>query len=109
MALYFLTSGCRRKDRLEEREKLDRVPYPLWARQGLLEAPAGRAQSSAESPKSRLNSTCKALPSTDGDWKTYRKLMQDEGIEIPITPWGQGFKDMGPAVDALEAAILDRS
>ena len=26
----------------------------------------------------------------------------------PITPWGQGFKDMGPSVDALGAAILDR-
>ena len=36
------------------------------------------------------------------------KLLADEGIEIPVTPWGQGFKDMGPAVDALEAAILDR-
>jgi phage terminase large subunit-like protein len=37
-----------------------------------------------------------------------QKLMSDEGISIPVTPWGQGFKDMGPAVDALEAAILDR-
>ncbi len=37
-----------------------------------------------------------------------KKLLADEGIDIPVTPWGQGFKDMGPAVDALEAAILDR-
>ena len=37
-----------------------------------------------------------------------KKLLADEGLEIPITAWGQGFKDMGPAVDALEAAILDR-
>ena len=30
-------------DRLQEREHTDKVPYPLWAREGLLEAPAGRA------------------------------------------------------------------
>lgn len=25
-----------------------------------------------------------------------------------LKPWGQGFKDMGPACDALETAILNR-
>ncbi len=30
-----------------------------------------------------------------------------EGLRI--CPWGQGYKDMGPAIDALELAIFDRS
>jgi phage terminase large subunit-like protein len=34
-------------------------------------------------------------------------ILADEGIDLPLVPWGQGFKDMGPAVDVLEAAILD--
>ena len=25
-----------------------------------------------------------------------------------LVPWGQGFKDMAPAIDALESAVTDR-
>ena len=37
-----------------------------------------------------------------------RKVLADEGIELPLIDWGQGFQSMGPAVDALEIAIIDR-
>ena len=37
------------------------------------------------------------------------KLLSDEGININLLPWGQGYKDMGPAVDALETAVIDES
>ncbi|MFH0298374.1 terminase TerL endonuclease subunit [Bradyrhizobium sp. 31Argb] len=30
------------------------------------------------------------------------------GDGLRLVPWGQGFKDMGPAIDALELAILER-
>lgn len=30
------------------------------------------------------------------------------GGGLRLTPWGQGFKDMGPAIDALEIAIMER-
>jgi len=33
--------------------------------------------------------------------------LSEEGVELPLDEWGQGFRDMAPAVDALEAAILD--
>ena len=36
-----------------------------------------------------------------------KKLLADEGIDLPMVEWGQGFRDMGPAVDALESAVLD--
>ena len=36
------------------------------------------------------------------------KLLADEGLDLPLVPWGQGFRDMGPAVDALETSILNR-
>ncbi|MCF5924313.1 terminase large subunit, partial [Xanthomonas perforans] len=29
------------------------------------------------------------------------------GIDLPLQPFGQGFKDMGPAIDALEAELLN--
>jgi phage terminase large subunit-like protein len=37
------------------------------------------------------------------------KLLSDEGINIDLLPWGQGFKDMSPAVDALETSVIDGS
>ncbi|MBR0879124.1 phage terminase large subunit-like protein [Bradyrhizobium barranii subsp. barranii] len=30
------------------------------------------------------------------------------GDGLRLVPWGQGFKDMGPAIDALELAIMER-
>ena len=32
----------------------------------------------------------------------------EKGDGLRLVPWGQGFKDMGPAIDALELAIFDR-
>lgn len=29
------------------------------------------------------------------------------GVELPLVPFGQGFKDMSPALDALEAELLN--
>lgn len=39
------------------------------------------------------------------------QAFQDEkkGDGLRLVPWGQGFKDMGPAIDALEKTILDRT
>ena len=34
---------------------------------------------------------------------------QDEGTDgLRLVPWGQGFRDMTPAVDALETAVLHK-
>jgi phage terminase large subunit-like protein len=30
------------------------------------------------------------------------------GDGLRLVPWGQGYKDMGPAIDALELAVIDR-
>jgi phage terminase large subunit-like protein len=32
----------------------------------------------------------------------------DKGDGLRLVPWGQGFKDMAPAIDALEIAIKER-
>lgn len=29
------------------------------------------------------------------------------GVDLPLVPWGQGFKDMAPAIDAIEAELLN--
>lgn len=99
-------------DRLKEREHTDRVPYPLWRRQGHIEAPEGRAINRMAIIRrlAEIASTFDVQGIAYDRWRLedLNKLLSDEGIELPITGWGQGFRDMGPAVDALEAAILNR-
>ena len=32
----------------------------------------------------------------------------EKGDGLRLVPWGQGYKDMGPAIDALEHAVIER-
>src|SRR5690606_19529773 len=34
------------------------------------------------------------------------RIMTDEGVKLELTPWGQGWQDMGPALDAVETLVL---
>jgi phage terminase large subunit-like protein len=40
--------------------------------------------------------------------QTYEDNEKGRGAGLRLIPWGQGYKDMGPAVSALETAVLDR-
>jgi phage terminase large subunit-like protein len=37
----------------------------------------------------------------------FKKELDAIGVELPLVPHGQGFKDMAPALDALEAELLN--
>ena len=40
----------------------------------------------------------------------FQQQATDDGISLPpLLPFGQGFKDMSPAIDAFETAILNRT
>lgn len=36
-----------------------------------------------------------------------QKELDKLGAELPLVEWGQGYKDMAPALDALEAELLN--
>jgi phage terminase large subunit-like protein len=99
-------------DRMDERQHTDKVPYRTWANEGLIEAPAGRAIDRLAIVRrlAEIASMFDIKGIAYDRWRLedLKKLLSDEGIDIPITGWGQGFKDMGPAVDVLETAILNR-
>ncbi len=99
-------------DRLAEREDRDRVPYRTWREAGLIEAPPGRAIDGLAIVRrlAEIASAYKVEGIAFDRWRMadLRKLLNEEGIELPLIDYGQGFKDMAPAVAALEAAILDR-
>lgn len=119
LVLYFFEDGGQvlpffwvPADRLDEREHHDHVPYRQWHRAGLLEAPAGRAINKL-SIIQRIAQIAAEFDIGGIAYDRWRledleKLLTDEGIELTLIPWGQGYKSMGPATDALEAAILDR-
>ncbi len=37
-----------------------------------------------------------------------RRELDKLGAELPLIEWGQGYKDMAPALDALEAELLNQ-
>ncbi|NJL50682.1 MAG: terminase large subunit [Blastochloris sp.] len=99
-------------DNLEEAERRDHVPYRLWARQGFVEATPGRAidkrfvvHRMGELTKDYAVQFCAA-----DRWRLdeVRRLMAEAGVKIELLEFGQGWKDMGPAIDAVETAVLRR-
>ena len=40
--------------------------------------------------------------------KTFNAKCEEEGVTLPLEEYGQGFVSMSPAVQLLEAAVLDR-
>jgi len=118
LAAYFPQTGDLRAwfwmpaDNLEEAERRDHVPYRLWQRQGHIEATPGRAIDKAfvvhrmgELTKEFDVQFCAA-----DRWRLdeIKRLMDEAGVKIELLEFGQGWRDMGPAIDAFETAVLRR-
>jgi phage terminase large subunit-like protein len=118
LVLYFLDDGGAvvpyfwlPKDGIRTLEDKSRNPYRVWSDAGYIELTPGR------SVDYRFVVRRLAQVASDFDlkgvafdrWriKALERIMAEEGINLPMKEWGQGFKDMAPAVDTLEAAVLD--
>lgn len=95
---------------LRERSARDRAPYDLWAQQGFLTAVPGVtidyawvAQRLAE-----LGAECDLRVIRYDRWRIedLKAACAAIGIDPPLVECGQGYKDMAPAIDALETAGL---
>ena len=101
-------------DDLHQREQRDRVTYTAWKAAGYLETTPGRAIS-RQHVLQRVSQICSMfdVQSIAFDrWRAedFQSLAADQGITLPpMVPFGQGFKDMSPALDVFEAAILNRT
>ena len=96
---------------LFDRAKRDRQPYDVWARQGYLHTTPG-ATVDYEFVAHDMAAILSDLNVQSIAYDRWRiTLLQKEldvlGIDLPLTPCGQGFKDMSPAVDALESELLN--
>ncbi len=96
---------------LLERARRDRQPYDVWQKQGFLKTTPGAsvdyevvARDIAEIVAG-VNITGIAFDRWRMD--VLKKELADIGFELPLVDHGQGFKDMSPALDALEAEFLN--
>jgi phage terminase large subunit-like protein len=110
-------------DFLEEHARRDRAPYEQWAKQGWLQALAGRSihPRAVALKLAELGQTYRIVGLAYDRWGVANLLREfDEiGLEahqdgepgdgLRLVPWGQGYRDMSPAIDALETAILHGS
>lgn len=98
-------------DGIRERAKIDKVPYDIWADQGFLTlidgpviVPAVVARHVAEAAE-EYNIQMLAYDR----WRIndFQRELDAIGAQIPMAPFGQGFKDMAPAVDRLEILVAE--
>lgn len=97
---------------ISDKEKKDRVPYTAWVTQGHLELTPGRAISKSHVLKriGQISEQVEIVGLAYDRWRIedLQQLAIDEEITLPeMTPFGQGFKDMAPAVDDFEEGLLN--
>ena len=105
-------------DMLDEQAKADRVQYREWMDAGWLNVSHGRIIDAEDIARQigELAARYSVLGLVYDRWRIeYLKkelerqdldAREDEGADITLMPWGQGFKDMSPAIDALENLVL---
>lgn len=96
---------------LSERAHRDRAPYDVWAKQGFITATPGMSVDYAYIAK-WLVDFCddyrvKAVKFDRWRIDVLQAELKEYGANIPLEPFGQGFKDMTPALDVLEGALVN--
>jgi phage terminase large subunit-like protein len=98
-------------DNLREKSHKDRVPYDAWRAAGWLETTPGKAVNKLH-VLSRLvgfseRYDLRAIAYDRWRIDDLKSLMENEGVELPLLPFGQGFQSMAPAVDEYERLLID--
>lgn len=98
------------EETIKKKEKTDTAPYGLWVEQGHLIAVPGKvikysfvAHKMAEIT-SRYDVECFAFDRYRID--DLKTALDEVGATVTLKEWGQGFKDMTPAIEALEDDVL---
>ena len=96
---------------LAERCRRDRAPYDVWIRQGYLNTTPGSTvdyEFVAQDIGAILGELdVRAIAYDRWRISLLQKELDEQGIQLPLVEFGQGFKDMSPALEALEAELLN--
>jgi phage terminase large subunit-like protein len=98
-------------DGLHDKADQDRAPYTLWRDQGHLNALPGKAINKLSVVKQAAEIAAmydlQCLAYDRWRIEDLKMLLDQEGITLPLVPFGQGYKDMAPAVDEYERRLLN--
>lgn len=96
---------------LIERARQDRQPYDVWAKQGFLRTTPGATVDYEHVARdiAELTADLKVAGIAFDRWRfdLVKKELDALGVALPLVPHGQGFKDISPALDTLEAEFLN--
>lgn len=96
---------------LHEKADKDKVPYLAWADKGYLQTNEGRAINKLAilGVLAELSGVYDIQTIAYDRWRIedLKMLIDQEGYTLPdLEPFGQGFKDMAPAVDQFETLLI---
>lgn len=96
---------------IDIRSKRDRASYDVWARQGYLRTTPGASVDyafvAADMAEILADLDVRAVAFDRWRIDLLKKELDTIGCDLPLEPFGQGFKDMAPALDSLEAELLN--
>jgi phage terminase large subunit-like protein len=99
-------------DGLMERDANEDAHYRLWRDRKLLETTPGKAINYKAIIKRLAEISTeydlKAVAYDRAFIKTFNAQLDEEGVTLPMVEFGQGYVSMSPAVQLLEAAVLDK-
>lgn len=96
---------------IHDRSNRDRAPYAMWAQQGLMRTTPGATVDYSHVANDMLEilDGLEVQAIAYDRWRItiLRRELEMLGVDLPLIEWGQGFRDMAPALDALEAELLN--
>jgi phage terminase large subunit-like protein len=98
---------------VQEAEDRDRLPYATWVRGGHLHTFPGKSSTDPKAVALKIAELhgryhIEALAYDRWRIEDLRRELDDIGCDVELAAFGQGFRDMGPAVDLLERLVAER-
>lgn len=104
---YFWTP----EDGLYDRSARDRVEYDVWVKQGFLITTPGATVDYAHvvNDMADILADCEVAAIAYDRWRIdlLKREADRVGLEFPFIEFGQGYKDMSPALDTMESELLN--
>ena len=99
------------KNLLKQHQQSDKAPYLKWAEDGYLETTPGNSIA-YDWVAHRLGEIAQEVNLVNINYDRYKidelnRELDRAGIELPLEPLGQGYKDFSPCMDDLEHVIAE--
>jgi len=97
-------------DTIRDRQDRDKAPYQLWVDQGFIRAVPGKVIDYGVVVRD-MHEICEDLDLRAIGFDRWRmdflnKEIERYDLDFPMEPFGQGFKDMSPAIEQVETHMV---